>query len=642
MTTSAWGSPLIALAGLPNCGKTSLFNALTGSRQKVANYPGVTVERKEGAIALPEGRTLRVLDLPGTYSLDARTPDEAITRDVLLGRVRGESLPVALIAVVDATNLERNLGLVMELRELGVPLVLALNMMDLAHRRGLELDLQALSQELHVPVIPTVAVKGRGLPELLSAVESAIQANACPVAVPDWKKPDAERIRARFQEVDRILKVCTKKSSAPAYWTERLDRVFLHPVLGFIVLGAVLALMFQAIFSWASVPQDAIEGAVAALGRWVGGFLAEGPLRSLLVDGVIAGVGSVLVFLPQILILYAFILILEDSGYLARAAFIMDRVMGGVGLHGRAFIPLLSSYACAIPGILSTRTIANPRDRLATILVAPLTTCSARLPVYTLLVGAFVPNITLWGPFRLQGAVLFGLYLLGTLAPLLVAWVLRKTLLRGPKPPLLMELPTYKRPSVRGVLLGLWERSRLFMRRAGTVILSLSVLVWFLSSYPQAPATVSGRAEVEEVGSARVSEAQLPAIHYSYAGKIGHAIEPFLRPLGFDWRVGIALIPGFAAREVMVSALGTVYAVEGDEENLQQELGARLASSWTLATALSLMVWYIFAPQCLSTLAVVRRETNTWRWAFFLLGYMTALAYLASFFTYQWVSWLGR
>jgi ferrous iron transport protein B len=335
------------------------------------------------------------------------------------------------------------------------------------------------------------------------------------------------------------------------------------------------------------------------------------------VDGVIAGVGSVLVFLPQILILYAFILILEDSGYLARAAFIMDRVMGGVGLHGRAFIPLLSSYACAIPGILSTRTIANPRDRLATILVAPLTTCSARLPVYTLLVGAFVPNITLWGPFRLQGAVLFGLYLLGTLAPLLVAWVLRKTLLRGPKPPLLMELPTYKRPSVRGVLLGLWERSRLFMRRAGTVILSLSVLVWFLSSYPQAPATVSGRAEVEEVGSARVSEAQLPAIHYSYAGKIGHAIEPFLRPLGFDWRVGIALIPGFAAREVMVSALGTVYAVEGDEENLQQELGARLASSWTLATALSLMVWYIFAPQCLSTLAVVRRETNTWRWAFF-------------------------
>jgi ferrous iron transport protein B len=620
---------MIALAGLPNCGKTSLFNALTGSRQKVANYPGVTVERKEGAIALPDGRTLRVLDLPGTYSLDARTPDEAITRDVLLGKVQGEEPPIALVAVADATNLERNLGLVLELRDLNVPLVLALNMMDLARKRGLELDLERLSSELGIPVVPTVAVKNLGLSELLSAVDRAL--GATPAAAPrtEWKRSDFALVRARFSEVDRILKASTKKSGTPELWTERLDRVFLHPVLGFIVLAAVLAFMFQAIFSWASIPQGWIEQGVGAFGAWVGSLLADGPLKSLLVDGAIAGVGSVLVFLPQILILFSFILVLEDSGYLARAAFIMDRVMGGVGLHGRAFIPLLSSFACAIPGILSTRTIANPRDRLATILVAPLTTCSARLPVYTLLVGAFIPDRPFFGPFRMQGAVLFGLYLAGTIAPLTMAWLFRRTILRGPKPPLLMELPTYKVPSVRGVVLGLLERAKIFLRRAGTVILSLSVLVWFLSSYPAPPATAPSPVD-----------GGVPAIHYSYAGKLGHAVEPLLKPLGFDWRVGIALIPGFAAREVMVSALGTVYALEGDEAQVEKALGERLAVSWSLATALSLIVWYIFAPQCLSTLAVVRRETNTWKWPLFLLGYMTALAYVASFATFHIVGWI--
>jgi ferrous iron transport protein B len=621
---------MIALAGLPNCGKTSLFNALTGSRQKVANYPGVTVEKKEGSIQLSDGRSLRVLDLPGTYSLDARTPDEAITRDVLLGRVQGEAPPVALVAVVDATNLERNLGLVLELRELQVPLVLALNMMDLARKRGLELDLDRLSAELRVPVVPTIAVKNAGLGELLSAVNQALAGQASSAPRQEWTRPDSASVRARFAEVDRILRACTRRSGAPAYWTERLDRVFLHPVLGFVVLGIVLAFMFQAIFSWASVPQDWIEQGVGAFGAWVGSLLADGPLKSLLVDGAIAGVGSVLVFLPQILILFSFILVLEDSGYLARAAFIMDRVMGGVGLHGRAFIPLLSSFACAIPGILSTRTIANPRDRLATILVAPLTTCSARLPVYTLLVGAFIPDQPFFGPFRMQGAVLLGLYLAGTIAPLTMAWLFRRTILRGPKPPLLMELPTYKLPSLKGVLFGLIERAKIFLRRAGTVILSLSVLVWFLSSYPAPPATAPSPAE-----------GGVPAIHYSYAGRIGHAVEPLLKPLGFDWRVGIALIPGFAAREVMVSALGTVYALEGDEAQVEKALGERLAVSWSLATALSLIVWYIFAPQCLSTLAVVRRETNSWRWPLFMLGYMTALAYLASLATFHLVGWIG-
>lgn len=605
----------VALAGLPNCGKTALFNALTGSRQKVANYPGVTVERKEGFVALEDGAQLRLLDLPGTYSLDAHTPDEEITREVLIGRHASEIQPGLVIAVADATNLERNLGLVLEIKALGLPVVLALNMMDLARSRGLELDMAVLERELGIKVVPTVAVRREGLGELLSQVRRRLGgpgAASCP-----WQKPTAAEVRAHFAEVDRILKVSVRRATLPAVLSERIDRVVLHPFWGLLILLATLALMFQAIFSWASVPADAIEAAVASLGKLVGSLMHDGPLKSLLVDGVIAGVGSVLVFLPQILILFGFIILLEDSGYLARAAFLMDRVMGSVGLHGRAFIPLLSSYACAIPGIMATRTIAQPRDRLSTILVAPLTTCSARLPVYTLLVGAFIPDTQVLGPFRLQGTVLFGLYLVGTIAPLFVAWLLRRTLLRGPKPALLLELPTYKRPSLRGLALGLLERSRLFVRRAGTVILSLSVLVWVLSTYPRPP---EGSTE--------------PAIHHSFAGRIGHAIEPLVRPIGFDWRIGVALIPGFAAREVMVGALGTVYAVEDTEP---RALGERLAGSWSLATALSLMVWYIFAPQCLSTLAVVRRETNSWRWPGFMLAYMTALAYGGSWIVFRLV-----
>lgn len=620
------GIPRIALAGNPNCGKTALFNALTGGRQKVGNYPGVTVERKEGSVTTASGLLLNLLDLPGTYSLDARTPDEAITRDIILGRLQQEdSHPKLLVAVADATNLERNLGLVLELRQLNKPVVLALNMMDLAKQRGLELDLEVLSRELKVPVVPTVAVRKQGIQELLKQVEDRLQILGTEVAKPvEWQQPTADQVRARFAEVDRILEAATRQSARPTLWTDRIDHFVLHPVWGSLLLIALLTVMFQAIFTWASLPADLIEAGVGKLGEGVGGLLTDGPLKSLLVDGVVAGVGSVLVFLPQILLLFSFILLLEDSGYMARAAFLMDRVMGRVGLHGRAFIPLLSSFACAIPGVMATRTIENRRDRLTTILVTPLTTCSARLPVYALLIAAFIPNTEVLGPLRLQGLAMLGLYAAGIGAALFMAVVFRSTLFRGPKPPLLMEMPTYKWPSLRNVGMGLVERSRLFLRRAGTVILSLSIIVWFLSSYPAAP---EGAPE--------------PAIHYSYAGQIGHAIEPVLKPIGFNWRIGIALIPGFAAREVMVSALGTVYAVEAQDDGIEQVLTELLAKDWTIATALSLFMWYVLAPQCLSTLAVVRRETNSWRWPLFMLFYMTALAYLASFATYRIAVALG-
>lgn len=618
----------VALAGNPNCGKTALFNALTGGRQKVGNYAGVTVERKEGTFTTASGTRFSLLDLPGTYSLDAKTPDEAITRDVLLGKIVGEQRPSTLVAVADATNLERNLGLVIELRKLGTPVVLALNMMDLARSRGLELDIEVLSRELGVRVIPTVAVTGEGLSALAQEVEKLSSGahkgdDSLSAAL---SISGTQRVRDRFTEVDRILKASVKKQKSPTVWTDRIDRVVLHPVWGVLLLAGVLAVLFQAVFSWASAPADFIESMTGALGGWVGGQMADGPLKSLVVDGIFAGVGSVLVFLPQILLLFSFILVLEDSGYMARAAFLMDRVMGKVGLHGRAFIPLLSGYACAIPAIMATRTIDRPRDRLTTILIAPLTTCSARLPVYTLLVSAFIPNQNVLGGWlNLRGLVMFGLYAAGILAALLVALVLNKTAFRGDKSPLLLELPTYKTPSLKSLVLGLLDRSKIFIKRAGTVILSLSVLIWFLSTYPKAP-----------------ESAPEPAIHYSYAGQVGRAIEPVLAPLGFDWRIGIALIPGFAAREVMVSALATVYAVEGAEEEAQaRELGGVLAAQWSLATALALLMWYVLAPQCISTLAVVRRETNSWRWPIVVLVYLTGFAYIASWATYRLAVLMG-
>ena len=622
---------VIALAGNPNCGKTALFNALTGGRQKVGNYAGVTVERKEGGLVTPSGLKLSLLDLPGTYSLDAKTPDEAITRDVLLGRVQGEGRPGALVAVADATSLERSLGLVLELKRLGTPVVLALNMMDLARGRGLDLDIDLLSRELGVRVVPTVAVSGEGLDELLNEVERLLgmepgSAHSAQNDLGAEVLAEGFAVRRRFEEVDRILKASIRKSIAPTLWTDRIDAVVLHPVWGALTLAILLGVMFQAIFSWASVPADWIEAALSSVGSWLGAQLPEGPLQSLLVDGVVAGVGSVLVFLPQILLLFFFILLLEDSGYMARAAFLMDRIMGRVGLHGRAFIPLLSGYACAIPAVMATRTIDRPRDRLVTILIAPLMTCSARLPVYALLISAFIPRKSLLGGLlNLQGLVMFALYASGIGIALIVAWLLNRTAFKGDKSPLLLELPTYKWPSLKNLAIGLLDRSRIFVRRAGTVILSLSILLWFVSSYPKAP---EGAAE--------------PAIHYSYAGKLGRAIEPVLEPLGFDWRVGVALVPSFAAREVMVSALATVYAVEGGEEEAQSRaLEGVLATSWSLATALALLVWYVLAPQCISTLAVVRRETNSWKWSLVVLFYLTALAYLGAWATYRAAVALG-
>lgn len=610
----------IALTGNPNCGKTALFNALTGGRQKVGNYPGVTVERKEGSVKTISGLTLQFLDLPGTYSLDARTPDEMIARDVVLGRLKSEPQPKLLVAVSDVTNLERNLGLVLELKTLKVPVVLALNMMDLAKKRGLDLDLEILSRELGVPVVPTVAVRGEGILQLLRKVEEALNTSGAElvIAAPVWQKASREEIRARFSEVDRILRMSIRRPASPTVWTKRIDQMVLHPIAGSLFLIFVLGVLFQTIFNWATVPQDWIRSGIEMLGQKLSLVLPESILRSLLVEGVIAGVGSVLVFLPQILFLFLFILVLEDSGYMARAAFLMDRLMGKVGLHGRAFIPLLSSFACAIPGIMATRTIENKRDRLTTILIAPLMTCSARLPVYALLIAAFIPNTAVFGPLRLQGLVMFALYASGVFFALLAALFFKNTLFRGARPIFLMELPTYKWPSLRSVGLGLYERVKVFLRRAGTVILVLSVVIWFLASFPKPPLAATE-----------------PAIHYSFAGKIGHAIEPFLSPIGFNWRIGIALIPGFAAREVMVGALATVYAVENQDESSTQILSQLLAKDWSLATAISLLVWYIFALQCLSTLAVTRRETNSWKWPALMLFYMTTLAYGASWVAYH-------
>ena len=619
--------PYIALVGSPNSGKTSLFNALTGGRQRVGNYPGVTVERKEGNIDVPGGHRLKILDLPGTYTLDANTLDEAVTRDVLLTRKIEGAPPDLLVAVADATNLERSLGLVLELKELGFPMVLVLNMMDLARRRGLNIDLEILTKEIGMPVFPVVAVKKEGLDLLLEEMVRRVGHGRHPPkpSFPDstWTLPkhSAQEVRARFREVDRILKQAKVGPLKPAHWTDRIDRLVLHPLWGSLLLIAILGFVFQSIFNWATYPMDLIEKGIGFVSEILRHYLPSGVLQSLLVDGVLAGVGSVVVFLPQILLIFFFILLLEDSGYMARAAFLMDRQMGRVGLHGRAFIPLLSSFACAIPGIMAARTIENPRDRLTTILISPLMACSARLPVYTLLISAFIPNQVVWGPIRLQGLVMLGLYVVGVVMALVVAWVLKKAVFRGPTPTFLLEMPTYKWPNLRNVVIGMLERARLFLRRAGTVILAVSVVIWFLSSYPKPPADAPA-------GSS--------AITYSFAGRIGKVVEPVIRPIGFDWSIGIGLITGMAAREVIVGTLATVYSVEDKGKTLNSDdLAKILQKRWSLATALSLLVYFVFAMQCMSTLAVVRRETNSWRWPTVLFLYLTALAYGASFLTYH-------
>jgi ferrous iron transport protein B len=618
-------SPLIALVGNPNCGKTALFNRLTGARQKVGNYAGVTVERKEGQFTSPRGQTWRVLDLPGAYSLLPATPDEAITRDVIAGRRQDEDPPVGLICVVDATHLRLNLRMVLELRTLGVPMVLALNMMDLARRRGVHIDVHRLSQELGMPVVETVAVQPGGERALLDQLDGSGWTGLRPLASPRDVDAIAKlSVEETHHRVSAVLAACVSSDDSPPRLSARLDRWALHPVLGPLILATLMFLVFQAVFSWAQAPMDLIDAAMGTLGEWVSSGLPAGMLRSLLIEGVIGGAGGVLVFLPQIVILFAFILALEDSGYLPRAALLLDRLMASVGLSGRAFIPLLSSFACAVPGIMATRTIADPRDRLVTILIAPLMTCSARLPVYALLIAAFIPDRTVMGVFNLQGLVLFALYLAGIVSAMLVALVLKRLLRQVGTQTLLMELPDYHLPSLRNLAVGLWERTRIFVLRVGTVILSLMVVLWFLSNFPAPPEGATG-----------------PAIQHSLAGLIGAALEPLFAPIGFNWQICIALVPGMAAREVAVAALGTVYAMSQTGDELAGALTLLISGAWSLPTALSLMAWYVFAPQCLSTVIVVRRETNGWRWPLVMTAYLFALAYAASFVVYRLASAWG-
>jgi ferrous iron transport protein B len=606
----------VALLGNPNCGKTALFNLLTGSRQKVANYAGVTVERKEGQFETPNGQRIRVLDLPGAYSLNAISLDETITRDVVLGTKQNEERPDLLVCVTDATNLRLNLRLVVEAKRLGLPTVLALNMADVAKHRGVEIDVAALERELGMPVVQTVAVRRGGADELISSIQSHISDR--PMAVSPWKAPDNADVATTQREVRRILAIAVREPPNELRVDDALDRVMLHPLWGYVILAVTLFLMFQAVFSWAQLPMDAIKAGIEATGSLIRTWLPEGILQSLLVDGVIAGAGSVLVFLPQILILFLFILALEDSGYLPRAAFMLDRLMGTVGLSGRSFIPLLSSFACAIPGIMATRNIGNWRDRLTTIMIAPLTTCSARLPVYALIIGAFIPQRTVLGFLNLQGVVLFVLYVAGIVSAMAVAWVLKVVAGRKMMHPLLMELPSYRWPNLRNLMMGLVERAKIFLTRVGTIILSLTILLWFLSSFPAPPAGATGA-----------------AIQYSLAGIIGRALETVLAPIGFNWQISIALVPGLAAREVAVGALGTVYALSATGEDVAAQLTPMIAQSWSLATAFSLLAWYVFAPQCISTLSIVRRETNSMRYPLIMAGYLFLLAYLASFITYR-------
>ncbi|MEE7547252.1 ferrous iron transporter B [Xanthomonas sp. Kuri4-1] len=608
----------LALVGNPNCGKTALFNQLTGSRQKVANYTGVTVERKEGHFRAPSGREFAVLDLPGAYSLQPASLDEAITRDLCRGFYPGEPVPDVLVCVVDATNLRLHLRFALELRELGRPMIVALNMVDAAQRRGIRIDRAALEQALGVPVVETVAVRRHGAKALVESLDALAPTLAAPVFEPPADGNYHPQVRAL---IDAAVAMPRRTSQVD----DALDRWLLHPVFGLLSLAVVMFLIFQAVYAWANPVMDLIDAGTAMLGEWAGTTLPGGPLNSLLKDGIITGLGGVIKFLPQILILFAFILALEESGYLPRAAFLLDRMMASAGLSGRSFIPLLSSFACAVPGIMSTRSIQDPRDRLATIMVAPLMTCSARLPVYALLIGAFIPQKTLWGVFNQQGLVLFALYAAAIVSALLVSWTMKKWRRDKSEHPLMLELPSYRIPHPRDLAQGLWERGMIFLKRVGGIILALTVLLWFLLSFPAAP-----------------EGATLPAIDYSFAGRIGHAMAVFFAPLGFNWQICIALIPGMAAREVAVASLATVYALSAaDDDAAAQALSPLISDGWSLATALSLLVWYIYAPMCISTLATIKRETNSWKQMAFSAVYLFALAYLASLLTYQVAVLLG-
>ncbi len=683
--------PVYALVGNPNCGKSTLFNALTGLKQKVGNYPGVTVERKTGTAFSQHGQAMTVIDLPGTYSLAARSPDEAVTRDVLLGRRPDTPTPDRVICIVDASNLERNLYLVHQILDLGRPAILVVNMMDLAEAAGLQIRTARLEHELGIPVIPCEAAHGKGIIELkvamsrsdlplprhrwvvpapiapaVSELQASLQDNdrkppliaraealllltdqdplrvagSQPLSAPthtildSWKERwqregtdwSATLVGARYDAIAELTSGIVQRGSTvlKTSTSDRIDAVVTHPIWGWAVLGGILTLLFLSIFTLAEYPMGFIEEQVAGLGDAVKAVMPEGDLRDLLTDGAIAGVGGVIVFLPQILILFFFIGLLESTGYMSRAAFIMDRLMSKVGLNGKSFIPLLSSYACAIPGIMSARTIEDHKDRLVTILVAPFMSCSARLPVYLLLIAALFPNQDV--PIVSKVGLMLLMYLLGTVGAFGFAWLFKRTLLKGAPPLMIMELPPYRLPRLKDVVWQMLERAGLFLKRAGTIILAISIVLWALTAYPKAGDDATPAEQIAQ----------------SFAGQAGHALEPAIRPLGFDWQIGIGLVSSLAAREVFVSAMSVIFNVEEDEENTTPLRDALVAATWpdgrplfTPLVCLTLMIFYVFAMQCISTLAVVRRETNSWRWPLFQLVYMTGFAWVVCFIVYQ-------
>lgn len=735
------GPRYVVLTGNPNCGKTTIFNALTGLRAKVGNYAGVTVERKEGRLlGAPADMTVRVLDLPGTYSLSPQSLDEQVSRDVLLNRLTEVPPPSLIVIVIDASNLQRNLYYATQVIELGHPTVVALNMMDVAEQNGQRIDHQALAKELGVPVVPVVGSTGKGVPELKAEVLSVMKhpspgalqtfsklppkvedlvngiltslarhnparnrqarAEALLLLASDGEKrelperhtypnevlavaADARQklekeaidwrsliIESRYQRVAQIQQAVSVQTTTPGEtFSDKLDRVLTHRIWGTVIFLGLMALIFQSIFTLAQYPMDLMQSAVDGLGRLVNGWLPPGDLNSLLVDGVIAGVGAVVIFLPQILLLFLCIGFLEDTGYMARAAFIMDRVMSKVGLHGKSFIPMVSSFACAIPGIMATRTIESPRDRLVTILIAPLMSCSARLPVYTLLIAACIPDVTVLGVFKLAGLTMLSMYLLGVVAALGMAWIFKKTLLRGDAPLLILELPPYKRPVASLVLRHMWDRAVIFLKQAGTVILCINIVLWFLATYPRSGdvtrqydarrAAVTATAPTSpSVEQKAATEAEIEALDTeeagvrlsrSFAGRLGHAIEPFIAPLGFDWKIGIGIVTSFAAREVFVSTVSTIYNVGSDDDarmdglvkTLKEQKRPNGTPLYTALTGVTLMVFYVFALQCVSTVAIVRRETNSWRWPIFQWLYLGVLAWVGAFLTWHIGQWLG-
>jgi ferrous iron transport protein B len=662
---------VIALAGNPNAGKTTLFNALTGLKQKVANYPGVTVERREGVWKLGEIAT-RLIDLPGLYSLDVTSIDEEIAHDVLTGKVVGLPKPDAVIAVVDATNLERNLYLVTQLLEYNIPVVIALTMIDLAEKQSLEIDTDKLSHLLQIPVVAVKAAQKQGIEELAEKTLKAAQVHQIPrlpwLTEAEFLETVTEedihlslsddaganrKIFARYNFISDVYQESVKAvETTERSVSEKIDSVLTHKFFGLVILVAILLLVFQTIFSWAELPMNLLESGFGALGEFAKAQLPEGVLTDLLTDGIIAGVGGVLVFLPQILLLFLFISILEDTGYMARAAFLLDKVMSKFGLHGKAFLPLMSSFACAIPGIMAARTIENPKDRLATILIAPFMSCSARLPVYTLMIATFFAGQTVFGVLSLGAVLMLAMYSLGIIVAIIVAFILKRTLLKSPPPPFVMELPPYRLPNLRNVFQNMFLRAGLFVKRAGTVILAISILLWALTYFPRSSeqsAVSSQQTEQTAANNEEPAMNEAAQIQNSYAGKLGHLIEPVIKPLGFDWKIGVALIASFAAREVLVSTLSIIYNVGKDADAESDTLKDAIRDAknadgtpvWTPLTALTLMVFFVLAMQCMSTVAIVRRETNSWAWTLFMVGYMTGLAYLASFITYQGGKLLG-